>query len=386
MPTDLRHQAPIPKAELKKVGRPEKLSNTSLGKFDKCPRSFWLYLKHKGGPQSHPMARGECWHDFRERFIGELRDGGEPSAPPEVGKDLMNAVIAERKDLVLPAHEQHALRGMAWNFAAATVIDPDAVLGLEQMIEMELGDWTIRGKLDFAAMTPFGWILVEDDKTSLSIPSQDDVENGAKGWQSWFYPLLVAFGIPEDEDLPLGAGVDEFRFRFSYPRFTNSETGEIIYREVARTRDQLADFRNTLLSHLERIDHGLETGEFPASPGSHCFECPARSECPIPEQYHELENVTGMDDAVSKAEAWHTRDLAQRRLKKSLRAFADAEGEPIFYGDYALDFRYEQKRSVDWDAIEAGNFDPERDIKISPSTKFDKRRQTPEEREERDAA
>ena len=129
--TDLRHQAPIPKAQLAKVEHNGTESTTSMGKYNLCPRSYFLYRKHRGGPSNHALARGECWHDFRERYVELLVENSETSAPPEVGKDLMRAVIAERIDLVLFEHEQNALRAMVWNFSEVMVIDPDQVVGLE---------------------------------------------------------------------------------------------------------------------------------------------------------------------------------------------------------------------------------------------------------------
>lgn len=381
--TDPRHLPPIPKAELAKVEKPEKVSVTAAGWMDVCPRAFFLYYRHKGGPQSHAMARGECWHDFKERFLEMLRDSNERSAPPEVGKDLMNAVIAERKDLVLPAHEQHALRGMAWNYASATVIDPDAIVGLEQMLELDLGNGHIfRGRLDYAEISPFGYMLIEDDKSGLHIFSADEVENGAKGWQSWAYPLLAAYGIPEGESFPLGKGIDEFHFRFTFNRFLNEETGELIHREVVRTRDQLADFRITLTEHFERIDHGFATGEFPASAGSHCSMCPARAECPIPDTYHEIDAIETVEEAEKALEAHFARDAEQRRLMRSVAAFHEDYAQPIYMGDYVYDRRLETRRSVDWDAVGDGSAKPEH-IKHVRSTPFKKKKLTKEEREAR---
>lgn len=380
--TDLRHQAPIPKAQLAKVERGEMESTTSMGKFNVCPRSYFLYRKYRGGPSNHALARGECWHDFRERFVQLLVDNSETSAPPEIGKDLMRAVIADRTDLVLPEYEQNSLRAMAWNFSEATIIDPEQVVGLEQTIELHLENGTIRGRLDYAEIVAaFHYALIVDDKTSLAIPSQDEVENGAKSWGGRFYCLLLMEGIPEGESLPLGKGINEFRFRLQYPRFTNSETGELIYREVSYTRDQLVDFKGTVESHLEKINEGWVTGNFPASPGSHCVECPARSECPIPEQFHEIEVIETVEEAQQALELHLTRDAVQRRVMKSVSAFHEDYAAPIFVGDYSFDRRLETRRQVDWDAAGDGPVMPEH-IKQIHSTPLRKRKQTLEEREE----
>lgn len=379
-----RTQPPIAKTQLAKVRkkRPDSIRQSLLAKFDTCPRSFYLYVKHDGGASAHQLDRGILFHEFVKKAVEMIRDADETMMPPEVAKAEINALITEHKELVIPEYEQNALRAMAWNWAKATVIDPDEVVGLEQKIYLELPGGTVHGTPDFATITQFGYALIDDYKTSLAIPSRDELEAGAKSFQGRKYCLLFAFGIPEGETEPWGVGIDELRYRTVYPRFTNEDTGELAYREVVYTRDQLVDYRGTLESHLEKIAHGWETGEFPAQAGSHCYECPARSECPIPEEAAEaVEEITTIEQAVELAQAWYIRDLQNRRLKSSLRAFADDYGEPIFFGDYALDFRYEERRSVIWDALDAGvPFDPGQHVKVTNSTKFDKRKVKPDER------
>jgi hypothetical protein len=376
----LRTLPPVSKAQLAKIERPEKISQTALSHFDACPRSALLYWKHKGGPQTAAMARGEVFHHFVEQSVEQLVEAGEKQMPPEVAKANIMALIGERTDLHLPEYEQNALRAMAWNWAEATMIDPDQIVGLEQMIELEIGDWIVRGKLDFAEIGPFG-ALVRDYKTSIAMPSQDEIENGAKSFQGRFYALLLLFGIPEGETLSLGKGLDECRVELVYPRFTNSETGELISREVTWNRDQLTDFRNTLQGHLERITHGFDSGEWPAQAGSHCSICPAQHECPIPEQLRPR-IIESVDEATEALELHFTRDAEQRKLMKAVSAFHEDYAAPIFMGDYSYDRRLEERRNVDWEAAGDGPVLPEH-ISIVPSTPFRKRKQTPEERESR---
>jgi hypothetical protein len=380
--TDLRTQPPIAKAELAKVERPESLRQTVISKFDACPRSFYLYCKYDGGAPAARLDRGIVFHEFVERAVRMMIDTDETSMPPEVAKDLIGSIVTERKDLVVPEYEQNALRAMAWHWANATIIDPEEVVGLEQKIELALPGGKVHGTPDFATITQFGYAQIDDYKTSLAIPSMDELENGAKSFQGRLYCLLFAFGIPEGESLPLGKGLEEFRFRTVYPRFVTDD-GELVSREVIYSRDQLVDFRRTIESHLEKIEHGFATGEFPASPGSHCAECPARAECPIPETVHEIAWIDTLEEAEQALELHLTRDAVQRRLMKSVSAFHESYAQPIFVGDYSYDRRLETRRSVDWEAAEAeGRVLPEH-IKKIPSTPFRKRKQTKDERDER---
>lgn len=414
-----RELPPLPVAERRKAKRPEKHSMTLMSKWDTCHRSAFLYLKHKGGAQTHAMARGEVFHQFVEEAVGYLTDpdenpnAPETSMPPEVAKDRMMATIAERRDLVLPEFEQQALRGMAWNWAGSNqglVEDPEAIMGREQMIELDLGDWIVRGKLDYALMSPFGYPVVDDYKTSLHKPSKDELENGAKSYQGKFYALLFLFGIPEGESLPLGHGLDECRTRQIFPRYLNEETGDLSGAdfEVVYSRDFLSDFRRSLADQLAGMDQALKDGRWQAAIGSHCTECPAQAECPLPRHivpkaldvsktraaqigtlFEELAKpapVETLEDAEHAATAAHILSMLGTRVRSRVRDFADENGhEAVFYGtDYKLAFKPKTAREVDWEALEAGEpFDPKKHVKVTESTEFTKRKITADEREAR---
>lgn len=372
---NLREQPPLPKSERDKVKPPEKISQSALAKFDSCPRSAFLYWKHKGGYQSPPMIRGEIFHEFVEESVQLMVEDGSRTLAPEIAKANVMGLVRDRKDVHLPEYEQDALRRMAWNWGEATAIDPENVVGIEQMIELEVGSWTIRGKLDFAEIGPFG-ALVRDYKTSISVPNQEDVEKGSKSFQGRFYALLLLFGTPEGEALSLGAGLNECRVELAFPRFTNSETGELIGREVTWTRDELTDFRDSLAAHLEAIDHGFDTGEWPAQTGSHCNECPARSECPLPDRVHPVAEIQSTEEAAQQALAWHLGSRELEPLKKSVRAYCDANGlESLPYdADYELAFVPETRRSIDWKSVAEGEPVSPDLITTSPSVKFTKRK------------
>lgn len=372
---------PFPGPEVK---RPEKASQTLMSRFNVCPFSAALYLDNKGGRQSYEMLRGSLFHRFVEEAVAWISDEHEhdPTVrqmPPEVAKANMMHLIAESGEH-LPEHEMDACRLMAWHWSEATVVDPDYIVGLEQTIELEIGDWTVRGKLDFAEVGPFG-ALVQDLKTSIHLPSQDEIENGAKSYQGRMYALLLLFGIPEGESFPLGKGLNEVRVELAYPRFVNSETGELLGRDVTWTRDQLIDFRDALALHLNELAQNLESGEWHAQAGSWCNECAKRPACPIPDESSEFV-VESVEDAEKALAIHFTRDAEQRRVMRSVSAFHESYGQPIYLGDYVYDRRLEQRRIVDWDAVNGGVVKPEH-VKVVPSTPFRKRKITAEEREDR---
>ena len=124
--SEIRHLPPLPPAERKKVKRPEKVSQTALSRFDVCPRSAFLYWKYKRRAASRlrwSVAKSSTASS--SSALEQLRDNGERDFPSDVAKDQIMALVEERTDVHLPEYEQNALRAMAWNWAEATVVDPE---------------------------------------------------------------------------------------------------------------------------------------------------------------------------------------------------------------------------------------------------------------------
>lgn len=376
----LRDQPPLPKSERALVTLPEKASQSLLAKIDTCHRSAFLYLKYGGEDrdehdertlgtwQSHPLIRGALFHECIHRAKRIIIDSNETSMPGELVKELMTGVIAEHPELPLPEYEQDACRIMAYNWGQATVIDPETIIGLEEEFVWKLDNGTVTGKPDFAEMTPFGTLKVTDYKTSLAIPSHDELENGRRSFQGKLYSTGTLFG--EFDGYCLGTGVKEVEFCQAYPRFTNDTTGELLGRTVKYDRNYLAtDFRSTVEGHLKRLRHAFETGKWQALQGSHCTECPAPSECPIPEHLRDVPEIETYEQAQEAGESVVALERKLNRLRKGMRAFADDDARPIYVG---TDFAY--------------SFNVQTDKNGTVSTPFRKRKITPEEREELNAA
>lgn len=394
---DYRNLPAIKPTEFKLVTKPEKWSQSALAKWDTCHRSLFLYLKHKGGPATHPLIRGSVFHHAVKDNTEYLRDKGEMQMPGDVAKDRLMALIRSgelidlddkgkerRMQIALPEYEQDALRVMIWNWAEATMVGPEAIV--EEMFEMRVGDHIVRGKPDLVQINPLGYIEVEDYKTSLSMPKQDDVENGSKGFQLLLYAALVLFGKPANEDFGIGTGTDTVHARLSFPRYRNEESGELIGREIVLTRTDLNDFMQTLHAHLDGIDEAFRTRKFQAVDGAHCSECPARSECPLPDHLHALPRIETLEQAVEQAKFIDFTATDVNLARAALRSFCDENGiNPLFHNDdYAYAFRVQESRNLDkLDPTEPVRPD---EIPKTTSTPFGRRKQTPAEKAERKAA
>ena len=351
-----------------KVARPEKVSQSLLARMDVCGYSGALYLQHKGGAQTAPMSRGTIFHEFVERAILTMVDTGEVQLPPEVARELLEAVVEEREDLTLPAHERDSLRGMAWKWAESFTLNPKTLAGVEVMPELEIDGWIVRGKIDLVEQHG-DQVWIRDWKTSLAIPSQEDFD---RSFQTRFYALLWAEGTL-DGKRP-GQGVNTFHLAEEYPRY-EGEDG--LFRRVTTVaREDLHDFKRHISGLLRRLESSVESGEWTVSPGSHCATCSAPRECPLPSSQIPVV-FEEESDAREAAEELDRLEAKAKEIKAALREWVDGNGE-LVYGDQEWGFRAVRSNRTDKGAMEealrAGGADPNSFIKTSTTTRFQRRK------------
>lgn len=329
-----------------KLEAPDKASQSLLARLDVCVASGALYLKYRDdGVPTAPLVRGEICHEFAERATHYCIEQGEQSMPPEVGKDFMQALIEERADFALPAHEQDACRIFAWNWAAATVLELEKIVAVEDMFELEVAGWTVRGRIDRAEISG-GEAFVRDYKSSLYIPAQEVFE---QRFQTPFYALLFAEGVPEGEDVRLGEGLSGVHVFEEYPRWRGDD-GDTIKRHAYLDHGQLHDVRLTVESHLLKLERGLITGEWAATIGPHCATCPAPHDCPIPAERRPLDNIGTEAQAAELAEQVPFRLAALKRDQEALKAWVKEHGD-LIVGEDRWTFVLEPKEVANKEAI-----------------------------------
>jgi hypothetical protein len=349
------------------VDRPEYLSQSFLARQDVCARSAFLYQKHRGGPSTHAMDRGSAYHEWFHRFVDLLVEQGENSAPPDVAKELLADVLADNPHWQIPEPEQDALRVMVFHTAEALWINPSEVVALETMLELDIDGVKVRGRVDFAAITPSArHATIWDAKTGWVIPSQETFD---RSWQTRFYALLLAEGKASEDPVPIGKGIETFTVAELYPRYKN-----LPERKTTLTRQQLADFKLDVSAVIARAQHGFDTGLWPAVPGDHCSTCPAAWDCPLPE----ILIPAAVDDRPEAlAEREQFLDSEHKTVMKKLKSIAEDSG-PIQVGGYEYAFKLTESERVDKDAVKAalerGGSDPSEFFKKSVSTRFSRRK------------
>lgn len=402
-----RDLPPLPERE--RVAVPDTPSQTFLKHWDRCHRSAHLYLKHRGGPGSHPLNRGSIFHEVARRLVLEhVIKRGEREIPPDVGKVELTRVFAEHPELTVPADERDYLRMLVYHFCLGSYFDPARVLGVEQMLTLKLGRWTVRGKLDLIYDHGSGMIEITDYKTQRNMPTSEEWATGGHDprtglprfggdFQTQVYGVLCAFGVDE-HGMTIGEQVNRWRLVQRFPS-TLWEEG-IGYREADVDRVQLADFRDDVLAQLEALEHAIATGKWQPTPGTHCGECPAEYECPLPRHLRPDSQGASIDTLEEAERLAAFRRFSSRRqanLTRALRKAAERNGwERIYSGaDTALVFIPEHRESLkpkslpnlraDVEAAaryghgleDDGSFDLSKYTKTSQSTRFDERKVEP---------
>lgn len=340
---DLRNLPPVSEP----VERPETFSQTRLGRFDRCPRSAYLELLYGGGPGSSQMDRGTGFHLFAERAIELMYEREEATIPGEVATELADAVMAERLDLTLPTAEQDAVRRMAYVWAESFALGVDRFVGTEVPLEIELGEHLVTCRVDLIEADPeVRSIYVFDWKTSLALPSREEVQ---ESFQGQLYALAILFGRHQETGQQLGRGINDVFYFECYPRIKD-EDGKMFRREAVWGRHEIFGFQRSLERNLAAFERCLETGEWPARDGSWCSRCPAPAKCPIPTELRDMPELRTQAEAEELLAARHANKRAGDRMQRALREWVRNTGEPIESGDQIFKARTETRRRVkNWD-------------------------------------
>jgi hypothetical protein len=319
---------------------------------------------------------------------------------------IVHGIFEEHPELVVSAAEADAVRRMAYHLAVGMDIDPGHVAGVERKFVLDLPcGWTISGKIDLLTLPDAYTAVVDDYKTALYVPTQEEFESS---FQTKLYALLVAFGVPvekrDGEEVrldPIGQHVQRFIGRQIYPRFLrDDERVETREPKEPWTRTDLADFLQDVDRTALRIQRGLETGKWPAIPGSWCWECPSEPECPLPLYLRDWHGSIQSRERAEEAAAWAER-MSQRvkRTREEVKEFAKSQPSGavrVGGGNEVLELTVTQGkamkrrgRGTDWEGFELAltnalvhgePFDLREWVRETTSTTFKKRKLSAEER------
>lgn len=423
---DLRDLPPVEPLEIEEARR-RRFSMTLLRYANRCNRSAYLYLKHRGGAPSHALNRGSVAHAAFERMLVTMRDEGESQLPMDVAKDIMAEEIA-RAPVTVPSEEQASMRVMAAHVAEGVELDPASIVGIEQKVILPIEEFTVVGKLDVVIRAKTH-LEIWDWKTALAMSQMDEIAEklrdgrlAPKSFQLLVYVLLAAFGIPVETrtcegcggtgtvywvqtspdarplradpgdlihvkgdpreqvsmdecdhcggvgkwDAPiddaLGHGLDWFQAFEMYPMFLRDD-GIGRRGPLTVSRPELIDHRLMLEGLVFKLGAmlgeiavpGVDPWRFEAVSGTHCQECPARAECPLPERLrHWAGEVNDREQAEEAATRLHDFDKPRHAARaKELRTWMARHGSVRVGADRVLELVSGTRKTTDSDGLVA---------------------------------
>lgn len=360
---------------------PKTLRQTWLRTLDKCPHSAYLALKHDGGLDSHPLFRGRAFHETVERATRACLTNGEVTIDQHTVKAILQEVLLEHEDWVVPASEMDDLRMMVYHWAESFECPVGALV--EQRFHLEAFGRVVSGTVDLCWVEG-GTLHIRDYKTGRGLPPQDDVAGkdpdtgsprGAKAAQLIIYALLICDGHPVGSSWQLPGGVNRVDARLVFP-FFNTDDG-LVERGLVIERPELIEHREWLEVLLRRAEAGFDRGVWPAVPGSQCSVCPAPQECPVPAVLRQSQGISPYErDPGELAEEYLFLSMDASRMQKELKAYAEQHGPIPIGSDQELSHKRVDAKRLTKEGKErrdAGLPVRPGDYKESVSTRFDVR-------------
>jgi hypothetical protein len=356
-------------------------SQTFLRRMDACDRAALLLLQYGGGAATHELNRGSIVHEVAERLermllaahreraegIGtdpapdyEIEDAREHAEhlvdqlgntiPPDLGRQVLYEVMAERPELQVSAEERDACRYMVDHFCRGTTFEPDKIIGIEKTLTLETGGFRVLIRPDLIEEPEPRVCRIRDYKTAWP---PDSEEFRAQAYDSHGNPrwagnyqlnmaaVVAAFGITDD-GLPLG-NFERFILDLEFPRILRDDG--IDRRRVEVDRLQVQSFRDDLDLQLKRLrEVCIGKRKWTATEGNHCRECPCEAKCPLPRVLRpesQNANLDSIADLEKAATTWNFMSGSAQRLKgrlkkaaetfpdEDLRIGTDENGDPI---------------------------------------------------------
>lgn len=412
----------------------ERVSMTMLKHYNSCPRSGYLYAKHRrAGVQTVEMVRGSAVHTIKERATRAWLDSGEPTKlSRETRTEVVKGIVAEVLcEFPVPIEEHDYIRESAYRWADQwQLFENERVVGLETLFVLEVAGWQVRCKVDFASVRDDDTkhVHVDDYKSGRGAPPFDEISrkrtNGtiaAKNFQLILYMLAVVFGRPvrvetmlaESETVNLSTGdvirpqeistqrleivgeqvargCQEASADFVFPGVEDKD-GLMLRRPVTLTRLEMLEYLESLETIVKRLAESERTGDWPAivsDPG--CSECPCSAECPIPVELRDhAGTINTPDEAREALRVRYVRQMRDRALGRELRNFVKQQpGSQLTYaGNRIAEFAVRESETVkDKDGFYKALADGmelddarERFVRISKGTTFVERELTEDE-------
>jgi len=246
--------------------QPRHLSPSSIGTWQQCPLRYrYSRLDKIPEPSTKEQILGSYTHEVLETLYGLPAD----QRTLRQAKDLCASLWVEPwgpeiEALGMSQDDQRAFRWQAWWCIEALwkMEDPSTVelAGIEERLEMTVGDATLLGIVDRWQLLPDGTALISDYKTGKKAKPKYEAE---KRFQLGVYTLLV------EDVLSVGVSSAELLYLKEGVRWA-----------IKPSNDLRAHVTNTVKSVWSEITESCASGQFTARTSILCDWCAYKPTCP----------------------------------------------------------------------------------------------------------
>lgn len=319
--------------------------------FDECELSALYKMRYENGWTTSPAARGTLFHRFAGECLRTMREQDSMEIPEELAEAILEEVIYQRgiphsERVRVPIREMPFLEMTARKFARDNSFSIRRILDVERRLEavLDVPHWEtgevyqrrLTGQIDalIAASVEGGRdpdeAIILDWKNTWRQPQQPRDANSEAAVTEPGYFQLIWYGWLVFKSYPAVQVVSlrEFyvaRTRARMIRLERSSMEEI----ERRLRRVISAFDRAVASGSPRrltIEALKEHGSWMPQPGQHCFYCPARYRCPIPEEARLDLGIRDQADAQRFANIRTWAKALVKGIDAALKPWADIHG------------------------------------------------------------
>ncbi len=314
-------------------------SYSRIGSFFTCPRQYkFRYIdkpkiERKTGVEAF---MGTMVHETLEKCFHLVKVDKTPSLDDleNLYRRLWEEKLPEnlnivRKEMTADDYLSLGLKSLRMFYERYHPFDQDMTLGLERRVDFGLdgeGKYRMQGFIDRLSRDADGRLLIQDYKTSGTLPTQPEMDKDAQ---------LALYQIAIDEMWPNNSGIVLVWY------FLQFDTTFVSHRSL----EQLEELRQTYIHKIQQIEKATELNNFPANETNLCNWCEYREICPakggtgkVDEPQEELPLVTGaplrelVDDYIALDTQKKEIGKQLERMKRQLIDAAKHENTKLIEG------------------------------------------------------
>jgi hypothetical protein len=278
------------------------------------------------------MDFGSVFHRVAAEILRTLRRQGESQIPTEEAMAIFREVYAT-SGIVLPIHGNFSYDRLRWQVLKFCEHSWPAggIVAVEERLTTDVAcpDGKIRqvtGQPDAIIADPPRGLIIPDFKRGMKRPPEPrDGDYSREDGKPFLSPQgLFQLHVYGFQAMTEWKGLDYVILREFHTRWN-------IMREAKLYREELEHVTWEIGDLLQKLDTALAEGEdselWRARPGSHCYHCPGKLDCPVPHEAREDGSIRDEGSALDHAVLYTRLDSMRKHTIAALKGWLDAGNE-----------------------------------------------------------